>query len=144
MILLARIETSHVSEPLPHTSVWKFVLLRASRLLGSGFQRLGFKGPGFRDARSSLQSPLSSVSDAPRFTMLALKALANFVGTGSVLSAMLDAPDIGVGVAFWIMSFYYALMCYTHLHICFRSCNREDVRQEGCFLWIAHSGWPIP
>lgn len=52
------------------------------------------------------------------FTMLALKALANFVGTGSVLSAMLDAPDIGVGVAFWIMSFYYALMCYTHLHIC--------------------------
>ncbi|CAE7208702.1 unnamed protein product, partial [Symbiodinium sp. CCMP2456] len=52
------------------------------------------------------------------FTMLALKALANFVGTGSVLSTMLDVQDIGVGVAFWIMSFYYALMCYTHLHIC--------------------------
>ncbi|CAE7674118.1 unnamed protein product [Symbiodinium sp. CCMP2592] len=51
-------------------------------------------------------------------TMLALKALANFVGTGSVLSTMLDAPDLGVGAAFWIMSFYYALMCYTHLHIC--------------------------
>jgi len=52
------------------------------------------------------------------FTMLALKALANFVGTGSVLQSMLAAPDVGVGLAFWIMSFYYVLMCYIHLHIC--------------------------
>ena len=97
------------------------------KLFGSRIAGFRVEGLGFRDARSSLQSPLSILSDAPRFTMLALKALANFVGTGSVLQSMLAAPDVGVGLAFWIMSFYYVLMCYIHLHICFQSCKREEV-----------------